>query len=154
VSILLYGTESCDSKKNDVNSLDVSVNRFPMALFKMNNLSLGIACSVSTLSYPAHCWSRALPCFQLNIILATIIHVSWLLYPLTNSVYSVVNVCIVSQAVLNLEFLFCFFIVYHNGEKEVIYYMIYLSINNNQSSLQSSRHTFEAFRYTELDEYK
>lgn len=36
--ILLYGLEVCNIKKNDINSLDFTVNRFLMKLFKTNNM--------------------------------------------------------------------------------------------------------------------
>ena len=40
IPILLYGTEACQLNKSDVGSLDFTVNRFLMRLFKSNNMCI------------------------------------------------------------------------------------------------------------------
>ena len=44
--ILMYGTEACGLKKSDIRSLDFTVNRFLMKLFKTGNISIVKECSV------------------------------------------------------------------------------------------------------------
>ena len=46
--ILIYGTEAYCLKKSDINSLDFAVNRFPMKLFKTNNMSIIDDCRMYT----------------------------------------------------------------------------------------------------------